>query len=415
MEHYFRHEYGRLVAVLSRQVGINNIEIVEDSVQFALMKALNLWTVSGLPDNSTAWLYRVARNALLGELRQRNGHQRILEQFGTESISHSEDTAQHWLAGELKDNLLRMMFVCCDDSISIESQLVFALKTLCGFSTSEIAVRLFTSQANVYKRLARARAQLKTADLALDLSPEQQASRLTAVHKTLYLLFTEGYLSSHAQDAIRQELCDEAIRLSALLAEHPIGNTPATLALLALMHLHAARLPARQDGSGGLLLLEEQDRSRWDHQRIQMGLQLLAHSAVGEQYSQFHAEAGIAAEHCLAPSFNETRWDKIATGYLLLEQTVDSPLHRLNRAVALAQWQGPAAGLAILSDFEPPAWLARSYMWSAVLSDLHRRDGSAEMATHYRSAALRSAPSAAVKQLLERRLILEAPACGAKK
>src|SRR6185436_6212252 len=153
-----------------------------------------------------------------------------------------------------------------------------------------------------------------------------------------YSLFTEGYLSSHAEGAIRRELCDEARRLAAVLAAHPLGATPETFALLALMHLHCARMPARDDGSGGLLLLEEQDRSLWEQEAIQIGLCWLARAAEGDVFSRYHAEAGIAAEHCLAPSFSETRWDRIVECYVLLEQLAPSALHTLNRAVAVAEW-----------------------------------------------------------------------------
>ena len=197
-----------------------------------------------------------------------------------------------------------MLFVCCDDAIPRESRLVLALKTLCGFSTAEIALRLFTSEANVHKRLARARDRLREAPPDLQTPPlETLRSRLPSVHAVLYLLFNEGYLSAHAEQAIRRELCDEAIRLATLLAEHPVGAVPETFALLALMHLHAARLGARLDGMGGLLLLEEQDRSLWDRERMQLGAEWLERAASGEVFSRFHAEAGIAAEHCFAPSF----------------------------------------------------------------------------------------------------------------
>ena len=282
---------------------------------------------------------------------------------------------------------------------------MIALKTLCGFDVREIAERLFTTEANVYKRLGRARSSLRELPFELDdLSAEELASRLPAVQSILYLLFTEGHLSSHAEVAIRRELCDEAMRLGHVLAEHPIGGNPETFALLGLMHLHAARLGARQDGSGGLLLLEEQDRSRWDVREIETGFRLVAKSAHGDVFSRYHAEAGIAAEHCLAPSFEQTRWDRIAECYALLERLAPSALHTLNRAVAVAEWRGPAEGLAILKGLEPPLWLAGSYMWMAVLADLHRRCGNDEVARGYRDAALASAPTTAVREVLKRRL-----------
>lgn len=388
--------------MLSRRMGVQHIE---DAVQSALMTALEAWTVAGLPDNPSAWLYRVAHNDLIGELRQRTGRHRILEQNAKEEIGTSENDPEIFLEGEVRDDLLRMLFVCCDEAIPVESQLVLALKTLCGFGIQEIALRLFTSEANVYKRLGRARSRLRKLPLDTgELTGEQYSSRLPAVNKILYLLFTEGYLSSNTEQTIRQELCNEAIRLATLLAEHPVGQNPETFALLALMHLHAARITARQDGSGGLLLLEEQDRELWDQQGIRVGLEWLAKSAHGDSFSRYHAEAGIAAEHCLALSFQETRWDRIVECYSLLERIAPSALHKLNRAVAVAEWQGPAAGLAVLEGFEPPTWLAGSYQWSAVLAYLYQRCGNTKTANRFRDVALKSAPTPAVKELLQRRL-----------
>jgi len=384
---------------------VQYIEAVEDAVQSALMTALESWTMAGLPDNPSAWVFRVANNELLGELRQRTGRRRILEQNLIAEVGTLENGPEYFLAGEVRDDLLRMLFVCCDPAIPAQSQLVLALKTLCGFDIREIALRLFISEANVYKRLSRARSRLRECPPCPgEFTDQQYSSRIPTVRKILYLLFTEGYLSSHAEMAIRQELCHEAMRLAAILAEHPVGQAPETFALLALMHLHAARMTARQDGSGGLLLLEEQDRDLWDQQGIQQGLEWLAKSARGDGFTRFHAEAGIAAEHCLAVSFQETRWDRVAECYWLLERVAPSGIHRLNRAVAVAEWQGPAAGLAVLEGLEPPTWLAGSYLWSAVSADLHRRCGNADRAKRYRDVAFRSAPTRAVRELLQRRL-----------
>lgn len=404
-ERFFRHEYGRLVAMLSCRVGPRHVELIEDAVQSALMAAVETWPRTSLPGNPSAWLFSVARNHLVGELRQRARHERLIAKNGLGDANATVPGPGAGLDGDVRDDLLRMLFACCDDEIPAESQLVFALKTLCGFDVREIGERLFTTEANVYKRLARARARLCEIPFDPDaLSSEQLAARLPAVQSILYLLFTEGYLSSHAHEAIRRELCDEAKRLAAILAGHPLGATPETFALLALMHLHAARITARLDGAGGLLLLEEQDRSQWDQSEIQAGLSWLARSAQGEVFSRYHAEAGIAAEHCLAPSFDQTRWDRIVECYALLERLAPSALHTLNRAVAVAEWCGPAEGLAVLEGLEPPTWLAGSFMWAAVLADLHRRCGNAEIALSYRESALHSAPPGAVRSALMRRL-----------
>ncbi|MEQ1899820.1 MAG: sigma-70 family RNA polymerase sigma factor [Devosia sp.] len=405
VEHFFRHEYGRLVAIMSRRVGVRHLPAIEDAAQSALMKALEAWKLGGLPDNPTAWLFRVAQNALAGELRQRTRRKHLLDALAVEPIDTPGLAPEYPDQEDVEDDMLRMLFACCDESIPIESQTVLALKTLCGFSVKEIALRLFTTEANAYKRLGRARARLRQRPLQLDeFSDAQFTSRQPSVSRVLYALFSEGYLSSAADFSIRRELCDEALRLCTLLSSHPAGQVPEVFALMALMNLHLARMTARQDGFGGLLLLEEQDRTRWDQNRIAAGLRWLAKSAQGDLLSRYHAEAAIAAEHCLAPSVDQTRWDRVTECYAMLDNVAPSPLNRLNRAVAMAEWLGPEAGLAVLTSFEAPHWLLTSHIWPAVLADLYRRTGDVEKAASYTEEALRLAPNAAVANLLHRRL-----------
>jgi RNA polymerase sigma-70 factor (ECF subfamily) len=401
---FFRHEYGRLVAMLSRRIGVQHLELVEDAVQNALAAAVETWPRTSVPENPSAWLFRVAHHGVLDELRGKARRHKLAERHSTDADRLAE--APHtFLAADVRDDLLRMLFACCDDSIGVEAQLVLALKVLCGFDVREISERLFASETNVYKRLSRARTRLREGDVDLgELTSADLGSRLPAVHSILYVLFTEGYLSSNAEGALRVDLCDEAIRLTRELVQHPVGATPETFALLALMHLHRARMPSRQDGSGGLILLEEQDRSLWNRAEIHEGLSWLARSAEGTAFSRYHAEAGVAAEHCLAESFAATRWDRIVECYELLDKAAPSALHTLNRAVALAEWRGPQAGIALLDGLSPPSWLVGSYLWAAVLSDLHRRANNHALAEQYRIAALESAPSPAVRIALARRL-----------
>lgn len=403
VEHFFRRDYGRLVAILTSRVGPRHVGLVEDAVQRALMAALTAWTAGGVPTDPSAWLYKVAYRNVIQDLRREAARARTLQKRAAVFATECDDPVPP-LADEVRDDMLRMLFVCCDEAIPRESQLVLALKVLCGFSTAEISLRLFTSEANVLKRLSRARDRLRQTSPDLDTpSLEKLKSRLTGVHTVLYLLFNEGYLSASPDHAIRRELCDEAVRLTALVAEHSVGAVPESFALLALMYFHLARLGSRLDEMGELLLLEEQDRSSWDQQCIRTGIQWLERSASGDTFSRFHAEAGIAAEHCLAPTYEQTRWQKIAELYGLLERLAPSPLHALNRAVAVAEWQGPGKGLTLLEELSPPAWLADSYLWQAIVGDLHRRAGHADVARQYRERALRLAPTTAVRNALCRR------------
>jgi RNA polymerase sigma-70 factor (ECF subfamily) len=387
-EHWFRHELGRLVSILSRRFGVQRMELCEDAAQTALLQATQSWS-SKLPDDPGAWLYRVAHNHVLDELRREKRDERYLAEVHV-------DYAQQ----EVHDDVLRLLFVCADPAIPPESQLVLALKTLCGFSTEEIALRLFQSEDAIHKRLQRARTRLREHAEVQGLDPQ----RVHGVLHMLYLLFNEGYSSAQPDRVIRRELCDEALRLALMLREDAAGALPETDALVALICFHAARFDARLDGMGGLLLLEEQDRGRWDRELIERGLAHLARSARGEAPSRYHVEAGIAAEHCLAPSYARTNWEQIVRLYEVLERIAPSPLNVLNGAIALAEWKGPDAGLAALETIEVPGWLVGYYLWDATLGELHRRRGDRERALAHTRRALAAAPTNPERALLERRL-----------
>lgn len=402
--HYFRHESGRLVSVLSRRFGVHRVQLCEDAVQTALLRAVQSWPQQGLPDDKSAWLYRVALNEVLGVLRRDKRMDDSIDSAEQLAAEPGEEEAVY-LDHELKDDQLRMLFVCADPGIPRESQIVFALKILCGFSAEEIALRLFQGHEAIYKRLQRARAVLR--DRIQELEPpgiEGLASRFPAVLEILYLLFTEGYSSAQPDQMIRRELCEEAIRLGRLLHEHPVGAVPETAALLALMYLDAARFDARVDGAGGLLLLEEQDRSLWNRESISVGVSYLHRAARGDVFTRYHAQAAIAAEHCLAPTYKETRWDEIVRLYEMLDSVAPSPINTLNRSIAIAEWQGPEAGLALLEALNPPPWLLGYYLWDATLGELYRRCGDRERATAHLTRALNAAPTHAEKALLRRRL-----------
>ena len=403
-EHYFRHEFGRLVSVLSRRFGVHRVELCEDAVQTALLRAVQSWPQRGQPNDRGAWLYRVAFNEVLGALRRaRHSNAPVDDAEQVADETSTEETVL--LEQEVKDDQLRMLFVCANPEIPRESQIVFALKILCGFSVEEIALRLFQTPEAIYKRLQRARAALR--ECVVELEPggvDELTSRLPTVLEVLYLLFTEGYSSSAPDRLIRHELCEEAIRLALLVAEHPVGAVSETAALLALMYLGSARFDSRVDGAGGLLLLEAQDRSLWDRELIGIGISHLHRSARGDHFTRYHAEAAIAAEHCLAPTYQETNWREIARLYQMLDAVAPSPINTLNRAIAVAEWQGPDAGLALLEALNPPTWLLGYYLWDATLGELYRRRGDRERATTHLMRALSAAPTLAEKALLQRRL-----------
>lgn len=400
-EHYFRHEHGRLVSILSRRFAAHPIELCEDAVQAALLRALETWPHAGIPAEPGAWLYRVAHHQILDVLRRQRRHA-----DGRSDEVASEDPAVDdvQLSSELPDDFLRMLFLCADPEIPHVSQLALALKTLCGFSTEEIALRLFQSTDAIHKRLQRARQRLRERGTDLDMPPlGELEQRVPSILQMLYLLFSEGYSSVKPDSLIRRELCDEATRLARVLVEHPVGAIPETDALLALMCLHASRFDARVDSVGALLLMKEQDRSKWDRALIAHGIERLHRSARGERFSRYHAEAAIAAKHCLAPTYEETPWPEIAELYASLDRVAPSPLNRLNRAIAIAEWKGAEAGIAELSGGDPPPWLLEYYLWDATWSELYRRAGNRVRALAHLERAVAAAPTLAEKSLLERR------------
>ena len=404
VEHIFRHEYGLLVASLLRRVGVHHIDAVEDAVQCAMMQALDFWCRGEIPDTPSAWLYQVAYRQLLSEFRISKRRKELLAGQNNFSNNGFAEQSETPLPSEMDDSMLRMLYIACDDAIPLESQLVFTLKSLCGFNVREIALRLFITKANVYKRFSRARQYLQKQPIELDdLTHSNMTTRLPMVHRVLYLVFTEGHLSSHTDMVIRNDLCEEAIRLMLLISQSTIGAVPETYALLALMYFHLSRMNARQDNSGTLLLLEQQDRSQWNKQYIAIGMGYLERSAYGRTLSRYHVEASIAAEHCLAPSFKQTRWDKIVASYELLERISPSVLHRLNLAIAMTEWQSPNAGLAILQSMDIPIRLSSSYHLNAVLADLQYRCGKTTLAQKSAEQALQKAPTGNIKKLLRNR------------
>ncbi len=341
VEHFFRHESANLIAVLVRAFGVSRIELIEDMVQQAMLEAMKTWQHRGLPDQPSAWIYTVTKRRILDSLKREETHQRALA-FSGQSQEATELLVDRWLEEEhLPDSLLRMMFVCCHPQLDRLSQISLTLKILCGFGIEEIARGLLSSKESIKKRVQRARTQLQELKPSLDLpKPSTLGDRLSTVHEVLYLLFNEGYSTSKGHDPIRDDLCEEAARLCHLICESDFA-TRETYTLLALMLFHASRLKSRVDKSGAIILLEDQDRSLWNRSMIKIAEGWLIRSAPpGDDHRQltpYHLEAVIARHHCIAPSLEETDWGSIVKIYDRLLERFESPIYKLNRAIAKGQ------------------------------------------------------------------------------
>ena len=404
VENLFRREWGKIVATLTRVFGIERLELVEDVVQEALVRAMQTWPYYGVPENPPAWIMRVARNLALDQARRETRFRKKQEEIAG-FLDHPAGSGSSALQDEIEDDRLRMIFVCCHTEIPQEDQVALALRTLCGFSVAEIAHAFLTTEAAIAKRLTRAKQRIRTAQIAFEIpgGPELTA-RLNGALQTLYLLFNEGYKASGGERLIREELCHEAIRLTNLVAGHVAGNQPQTHALLALMLLNAARLRARTDAEGQILRLKEQNRSRWDKPMIARGMFHLAKSAQGTEISAYHLQAGIAACHCAAPDDKATDWSQILSLYDRLVELDASPIVALNRAVAVANVHGPAAGLSALKPLRDRKELKSYYLLYAIFAEFEAQLGHRDVAAGYFRRALKQTAIVSEQHLLRKRL-----------
>ncbi len=406
-EHLFRREAGRMVSSLVRVLGVRHLALAVDAVQDALVRALETWKFGRAPQNPPAWLMRSARNRAIDLVRRQATLGRAaaeLERALDEAGEPGDPGAEvHAIA----DDELRLMFSCCDPALSAQAQVGVILKYLCGFSVREIAQAFLSGEEAVEKQLFRSRRALELRGTLYEVrDPSQVRERLPAVHAAVYLLFNEGYHGAHPQP-VREDLCHEAMRLGVLLAGLP-GAGPETQALLALFCFLGARLAARLDDDGNLLLLAEQDRSRWDRELVAEGLRRLDLSAEGQALTAYHLEAAIAARHATAPSFAQTDWRSIRELYDLLLGLRATPVVALNRAIALGMAEGPEAGLQALAAIEGRDRLARYPFLPAAVAEFELRAGRPERAASQLRAALLLARNGAEEAVLARKLA----ACG---
>jgi RNA polymerase sigma-70 factor (ECF subfamily) len=385
VDNLFRQSAAQMVAVLTRLLGADRLDLAEEVVQDALVRALETWPYRGVPDNPRGWLFQVARNRALDLLRRdANLEQKLVQFAGQFPGAASPDDAQARV-----DDELAMIFMCCHPALPRESQVALTLKTVCAFSVNEIAAAFLAEPATIAQRIVRAKRWIAERGLTLELPPPAAlAERLEPVLDVLYLLFSEGYVAHEGDGLVREELCNEAIRLTRLLAANPDSATPSVHALLSLMLLQVSRLPARRDGSGSLLLLHEQDRSRWDQALIGEGIRHLGRAAEGDRLTPFHVQAAIAAVHATAPSNETTDWAHILKLYDQLIALTHSPVVALNRAVALARVHGVEAGIRALESLRGDPLLRRYHLLPAVLAGLWYEAGQFEQAADCYEQAL---------------------------
>jgi RNA polymerase sigma factor (sigma-70 family) len=404
VDHLFRHEAGKMIAILTRIFGIHNLELVEDTVQETFLKALQVWKYQRLPDNPSGWLMQVARNKTIDLIRRQQKMANISEELAVLLQSETEQAiGNFFLDTEIADSQLRMIFACCHPSLNPEDQVALTLKTVSGFGVQEIAKALVSNEATIQKRIYRAKEYIKTHSIRFEIPiGHSLQDRLDMVYTVLYLLFNEGYNSVKADELIRYDLCAEAMRLCKLLSEHPIGGVPSTFALLSLMCFQASRFDSRMGDDNTIILLQQQDRSKWDRELIRMGYHYLNLSATGKQLSIYHIESAIAAEHCMTRDFESTNWRSLLRLYDHLLERKPVPVVQLNRAILLAQLNElPAAIDSILGIPGIEGLLDHHYIYSAVLGDLYGRAGNMNEARQHLQKAHDLTTSLAEKKLLQ--------------
>ena len=395
-----RRETGRLVGALTRALGASALSLAEDCVQDAFVAALNTWGERGVPDNPFAWLLTTARNRGLDRLR-RHAMMSALEPKVGEWIEHLQAPAKDALG----DEELSLIVLCCDPALEQEARLALTLKSVCGFTVEEIARAFLATPEAIAQRLVRAKARLR--ELRVDFAMPagaRLAERMPSVLRTIYLLFNEGYAASDGDLLIRQDVCDEALRLSELVAWHPLAASAEAHALAALILFQHARRHARVAADGTPVLLEGQDRRLWDRAMIARGFQHLAASQNERALTALHLEAGIASVHAAAASFEKTDWRAIAGYYDALAEVQPSPVVTVNRAIALAMWQGPGAGLEALTALAGNKAMARYLPYHLAIGDLEARAGRRASARAAFEQALALPMSAQERKLVEIKL-----------
>lgn len=405
VNHLFRHEVGRMVSRLTRILGSRRLPLAEDAVQHAMVQALQVWPYQGTPNYPKAWLSQVAYNRALDVLKS---ERRLLfyedaEKF--EVARHIEELEGPQFSSEIGDERLGLIFVCCHPSLPRSASVALTLKVVCGFGANEIARAFLTTEIAITQRLVRAKRTIRDQRIGIGVpDPHRLPERLDAVLEVIYLLFTEGYSATAGDRLIKDDLCLEAIRLAELLTANELTDRPECHALLALMLFQTARLRARTNPAGDLLLLEEQDRELWDVPMIHRGLQQMDLAAHGDRLSVYHLQAEIAAVHATTEDYTATDWERILVLYDLLRDMQPTPVVLINRAIAVSHVHGAAAALAALRAIPLNDQTERYRFLPAAEGEFQRQLGQHDEAALLFRRALAFAQSEPERRFLERKL-----------
>ncbi len=402
IEAVYRSDWGRIVATLIRLVG--DFDEAEEAAQEALAAAVEQWQASGVPDSPRAWIIQTARHKAIDRIRRRARLEQKLEAYAASAtIQTSEEP--NYDSSEIPDDRLRLIFTCCHPALAIEAQVALTLRMLGGLETNEIARAFLVPEATMAQRLIRAKRKIRNAGIPYVVpDTNDMPARLEAVQTVVYLVFNEGYTATSGEALVRTDLCAEAIRLARLIRTLMAPQPPReATGLLALMLLHDSRRTARVDEAGDIVLLEEQDRGRWDHAQIAEALPLVEEALRGGP-GPFPLQAAIAAEHCRAARPEDTDWRQIVRLYDLLERVQPSPIVSLNRAVAVAMVDGPRVSLSLIDELAATGALDGYHLLHSARADLLRRIGSTQEAARSYARALQLATNESERRFLERRL-----------
>lgn len=384
LDHFFRYEYGKLISLLINKFNYDHIDLVEDAVQEALLKATRIWPYKTIPDNPFGWLYRVAHNYIIDQLRRQRRITELDDSSNTLENQYYEPNTDQ-LDDQLPDDLLNMIFACCHPEILLRDRILLSLKLLCGFSIAEIASALLIKEEAVKKALMRAKQKFKSGASLKELSPNELQKRLPDVLKVIYLLFNEGYKATDGDQLIKKDICEDAIRLASIISENGYEKYTTLNALLSLMYFKASRFDARINEAGQLVTLECQDRSRWDEMYLKRAFEYLSASSGGEDFSTYHLEAGIEGHYCSAPSYDETDWAGILYLYDLILRTDYSDMAALNRIVVLEKVKGVNAADHELEVLAQNSKVLDTYLYYAIRAELDQKLGkihNSERALH---------------------------------